>query len=88
MEKKTWVDALQMWNADNKKVQTKQAFAVPRKGTTEYIQVKKLMEGKDYIKKTYTKKTMDMRGERRASKEIVNDMIGRPVLKNYICRVD
>lgn len=39
-----WVDALKLWNADHKNVNTKSVYAVPRKDTKDYKEVKEVME--------------------------------------------
>ena len=53
----SWVGALKLWNGDNKTVNTKNVWGVPRKGTTDHIAVKKIMAiGKVVPKKRMAKK--------------------------------
>jgi hypothetical protein len=61
-----WVEAVKLWNVDTKKVSTKDAYAIPRKGTNEYKSVKSIMEGKPEIKKV-----MEKRAEQVAPKEVM-----------------
>lgn len=43
-----WMDAVKKWNADH----NPETWCIPRKGTTEYFEVRAIMEGKPSPKKT------------------------------------
>lgn len=62
-----WVSALKLWNGDAREVSTKNVWGVPRKGTTDYNEVKDIMAGKAVP----VKEAMHKRGERESPKEIV-----------------
>jgi spore coat protein CotF len=46
-----WVEALKIWNADHKDVNTKSVYAVPRKDTKDMKDVKEVMENGGIVKK-------------------------------------
>jgi hypothetical protein len=46
-----WVEALKIWNADHKDVNTKSVYAVPRKDTKDMKDVKEVMEKGGIVKK-------------------------------------
>lgn len=86
-----WVSALKLWNGDNRQVNTKNVWGVPRKGTKDYDTVKDIMEGKSIpkkrkvvikrktevaeVSKPIVKEVINVRAEQKAPKEIVNAKI-------------